>query len=252
MGTPLTSQAFIMAMTQMNRFSALDAEFKGPICGKVAEKSKEAKPAASPVPTMALPSVCPDDVKCSRCSRKGHYAKDCKVLKFTRDFTRAEMRMKNEAEKAEREAQKEAKQAEYEEKKAAWAERAERQAKKADERSQKQAAWAERQAKKAEEWDTKSDISRASTAVTATLTLTDEQELEVCAFVAKDKEVRRLQKLLREIAKLEQSADLDALQQKKANRKPELEMALETACGLAAARARNHVRQQTMPLDNMC
>merc|ERR1711904_207708 len=220
-----------MAMTQMNRFSALDAEFKGPICGKVAEKSKEAKPAASPVPTMALPSVCPDDVTCSRCSRKGHYAKDCKVLKFTRDFTRAEMRMKNEAEKAEREAQKEAKQAEYEEKKAAWA---------------------ERQAKKAEEWDTKSDISQASTAVTSTLTLTNEQELEVCAFVAKDKEVRRLQKLLREITKLEQSADLDALQQKKANRKPELEMALETACGLAAARARNHVRQQTMPLDNMC
>merc|ERR1711904_197227 len=103
------------------------------------------------------------------------------------------------AEKAEREAQKEAKQAEYEEKKAA-------------------------------EWDTKSDISQASTAVTSTLTLTNEQELEVCAFVAKDKEVRRLQKLLREIAKLEQSADLDALQQKKANRKPELEMALETAC----------------------
>merc|ERR1711904_730225 len=119
-----------------------------------------------------------------------------------------------------------------------------RQAKKADERSQKQAAWAERQAKKAEEWDTKSDISQASTAVTSTLTLTNEQELEVCAFVAKDKEVRRLQKLLREIAKLEQSADLDALQQKKANRKPELEMALETACGLAAARATDYAPGQ--------
>merc|ERR1712188_198888 len=103
----------------------------------------------------------------------------------------------------------------------------------------------------AQEWDAKSDISLASTAVTAASTLTCEQELEVCAIVAKDKEVRRLEKLLRDIAKLEESTDLDALQQKKVNRKSEIEVALETTRGLLAARARNQVRQQGVQLGKM-
>merc|ERR1712193_10654 len=108
-----------------------------------------------------------------------------------------------------------------------------------------------RGARMSQEWDTKSDISLASTAVSANSALTNEQELEVHALVAKDKEVRRLDKLLREIAKLEQCMDLDVLQKKKVNRKSELEMARESASGLAAARARNQVRQQIASLDKM-
>merc|ERR1712224_85969 len=45
--------------------------------------------------------------------------------------------------------------------------------------------------------------------------------------------------------------DLDVLQKKKVDRKLELELARATAHGLAAARARNQVRQQTAPLDKM-
>merc|ERR1712118_553508 len=108
-----------------------------------------------------------------------------------------------------------------------------------------------RRARVSQEWDTKSDMSLASTAVSANSALTNEQELEVHALVAKDKEVRRLDKLLREIAKLEQCMDLDVLQKKKVNRKSELEMERESVYGLAAARARNHVRQQTTFLDKM-
>merc|ERR1711904_733755 len=152
------------------------------------------------------------------------------------------MRLKHEAEKAQKMAEREAKQADYEKKQARWAERQEKRA----ELAKKANAYipSNRKARAPQEWDEKNDISLASTAVSATSNLTHEQESEVHAFMAKDKEVRRLEKLLREIAKLEQSMDLDVLQQKKVGRKSELELALETARGLAAARARNQVRQQ--------
>jgi hypothetical protein len=237
-----------MAMIHMNRFSALDDKFKDPASRKAAEKPKMAKFAPTSVATLDAAPECPDNIKCSRCGRVGHYAKDCK-LPFTRDLTRAEMRMKHEAEKTLKMAEREAQQAEYEKKKAAWTER---QAKK-DELSKKKGVAdksAPRKAMVSRDWDAKSDISLASTAVSAACTLTCDQELEVQALVAKDKEVRRLEKLLREIAKLEEVTDLDILQQKKVNRKPELELALETARGLAAACARNQVRQSAL-LDKM-
>eukprot|EP00746_Dinoflagellata_sp_MGD_P146951 gnl/MRDRNA2_/MRDRNA2_79351_c0_seq1.p1 gnl/MRDRNA2_/MRDRNA2_79351_c0~~gnl/MRDRNA2_/MRDRNA2_79351_c0_seq1.p1 ORF type:complete len:263 (-),score=92.70 gnl/MRDRNA2_/MRDRNA2_79351_c0_seq1:259-972(-) len=232
-----------MAMLHLNRFAALNDKLKGPACEKAAEKPKMPKSA----PSAAISDevvISSENIKCSRCGRVGHYAKDCK-LPFTRDLTRAEMRLKQEAEKASKKAEREAQQAEYEMKKAAWTAR---QAKK-EELSKKKAAADKsgpRKAIVAKEWDEKSDNSLASTAVSAARTLTSEQEVEVEALVAKDKEVRRLQKLLREIAKLEQSADLDILQQKKINRKSELELALETASGLAAACARNQVRQSVL------
>jgi len=241
-------------MIHMNRFAALDSKFKVPTSEKAAEQPKEARSAPPPVSIFSASDSA--EMKCSRCGRVGHIAKDCK-LPFTREFTRAEMREKNEAEKAQRRAEREAwqaasekKQAEYERKQAAWAER---QAKRVE--LSKKNAEADKPAKKgargAQEWDTKSDISLASTAVSATTTLTNEQELEVHALAAHDKEVRRLDKLLREIAKLEQCMDLDVLQKKKVGRKSELEMARESAHGLAAARARNQVRQQTASLDKM-
>merc|ERR1712196_370339 len=97
------------------------------------------------------------------------------------------------AEREARQAEYEKKQTEYEKKQAAWAER---QA----EWAERQAKWVELSKKKAEkrgarvsqEWDTQSDISLASTAVSANSALTNEQELEVHALVAKDKDVRRL------------------------------------------------------------
>jgi len=239
-----------MAMSHMNRFAALDPKFKLPTNGKTAEEPKESKPARSPVAITASPSDSAD-MTCSRCGRDGHFARDCK-LPFARKFTRAEMREKNEAEKSKRMAEREAKQAEYEKKQAEF--------------QKKQAEWAERQAERAElskkkaekrgatvsqDWDTKSDMSLASTAVSANCVLTYDQKSEVCALVAKDKEVRRLEKLLREIGKLEQCMDLDVLQKRKVNRKSDLEMELESARGHAAARARNLVRQPTASLDQM-
>jgi hypothetical protein len=166
------------------------------------------------------------------------------------------MRAKNEAEKAQRMAQKEARQAEYEKKQAEFerkhAARAERQAEWAERQAQREAGKpGKRGARVAQEWDTRSDISLASTAVSATSALTKEHEMEVQALVARDKEVRRLDKLLREIAKLEQCTDLDVLQRKKVGRKLELEIERESASGLAAARARNQVQHQIADMDKM-
>merc|ERR1719408_346715 len=117
-----------MAMIHVNRFSVLDSKFKVPTNGKAAEKPKEAKSAPPPAAITASASDSAD-MKCSRCVRVGHFAKDCK-LPFARNCTRAEMRLKIEAEKSQRMAEREARQAEYEKKRieyengqAAWAER---------------------------------------------------------------------------------------------------------------------------------
>jgi len=237
-----------MAMIHMNRFSALDAKFEVLTNEKGVEKQKQAKSVAFLVATITSASDCADS-RCSRCCRAGHFAKDCK-LPFIRDFTRAEMRIKQEVTKAQKIAGIEAQRVENEQRQAAWAKRQEKRA----ELSKKKANAdkpAKRDARVPQEWDAESDISLASTATSATSTLTPEQGLEVRVLVAKDKEVRRLEKLLREIAKLEQSADLDVLQQKKVDRKSELELTLESTRGLAAARARNQVRQQGVHLNQM-
>jgi len=170
-----------MAEVHMNRFLALDDEFMELADRQTTEKSKEAKPVASQATTTASAPVCPDeDVKCSRCGRVGHNAKDCK-LPFAREFTRAEMRTIQEK------------------KKAAWI------------RKQAEES-ANRKTVAIDDCDTKSDISLPSTAPSTVATLSYEETLEVSSLVAKDKEVRRLEKLCREIAKLEQRTDLDALQ----------------------------------------
>merc|ERR1711908_112450 len=100
------------------------------------------------------------------------------------------------AEREARQAEFEKKQAEHEKKQAAWAERQADWAEASKKKAEKRGAWA------SQEWDTKSETSLASTAVSANSALTNEQELEVHVLVAKDKDVRRLDKLLREIGKL--------------------------------------------------
>merc|ERR1719389_1239302 len=140
-------------------------------------------------------------------------------------------------------------------KKAKWeAEQAGREAKKA-EFDKKKAKWEERQALRlsrklakneasaARDWDTKSDISEATTSTAATVTFSNE---EVRCLAAKDKEVRKLEKVLREISKLEECQHLDPLQKAKVARKPQVEVEFATARGLAEARARNELRQQAV------
>merc|ERR1712224_536234 len=95
----------------------------------------------------------------------------------------------------------------------------------------------------AQEWDAKSNISEATTSTAATVSFSNE---EVRCLAAKDKEVRKLEKVLREIAKLEECQHLDFLQKAKVARKQEVEMELETARGLAEARIRNELRQRAV------
>merc|ERR1711869_101378 len=99
---------------------------------------------------------------------------------------------------------------------------------------------AKNEAAAARDWETKSDISEATTSTAATATFSNE---EVRCLAAKDKEVRKLEKLLREISKLEECQHLDPLQKAKVARKPQVEIELETARGLAEARVRNELRQ---------
>merc|ERR1711939_485029 len=84
----------------------------------------------------AMASSNMDIVKCSRCHRTGHCAKDC-TLPFTRTFTKAEMRLKRQAEAAQKKAEWEA-----------------RQAKSSTNQASKQL---NRVSKAARDWDTRSD-----------------------------------------------------------------------------------------------
>merc|ERR1711988_1590073 len=83
--------------------------------------------------------------------------------------------------------------------------------------------------------------SNASWETASTMATTFSNE-DVRCLASKDKEVRKLEKLLREILKLEDCPDLDVLQKAKVARKPQVELELETARGLAEARARNELR----------
>merc|ERR550514_1212681 len=88
-------------------------------------------------------------------------------------------------------------------------------------------------------------MSNTSEATVSTMASTATFTSEEVRFLAsKDKEVRKLEKVLREIVKLEQNQDLDVLQSAKVARKSEVEEELERVRGLAEARARNELRQQ--------
>merc|ERR1711994_188447 len=85
------------------------------------------------------------------------------------------------------------------------------------------------------------ECSSQSTACTARtpLTLTPDDEEAVHCKVEADKDVRRLQKKLRDIIKLESCDDLDELQQAKLDKKFDVEVELDTAMGLAWAGAKD-------------
>jgi hypothetical protein len=179
-------------------------------------------------------------VVCTRCRKEGHAAKDCK-LPFLRSRTladeRAEVRAIRLQERAQARAEWEAREAKREKKRAEW------EARQA-ENEPKRAAWEARRAqRKAQhpDWETCSQTTDASTAATATaLSPEDEEELE--RRVAADKAVRRHEKTLREIAKLEGRGDLDALQRAKLERREDVEEELSTAKGRARAVAKNELR----------
>merc|ERR1719461_152253 len=90
------------------------------------------------------------------------------------------------------------------------------------------------------------ECASQSTACTARtlLTLTSDDEEAVHCKVEADKDVRRLQKKLRDIIKLESFDKLDELQQAKLDKKSEVQVELDTARGLARARAKNELQLQ--------
>merc|ERR1719160_1389886 len=169
--------------------------------------------------SSAMSSASTNIIKCSRCHRSGHYAKDC-TLPFTRTLTVAEMRLKRQAEAAQKTTERKAKQAESEEKKAEWEARQAVLAKAREARQVKSDARRASQrslrgAKSTPEWDTKSDISDATVSTTVSTVFSNE---DVRCLASKDKEVRKLEKLLREIDKLQEQQDLDVLQKAKVTR----------------------------------
>ena len=194
-------------------------------------------------------------VVCTRCRKEDHAAKDCCNLPFLRSRTladeRAEVRAIRLQERAQARAEWEAREAKREKKRAEWearqaenepkrAEWAARQAKKEQKRAEREAGQAQPKAQYPD-WETSSQSTDASTAATATaLSPEDEEELE--RRVAVDKEVRRHEKTLREIAKLEGRGDLDALQRAKLERRTEVEAELWLAKGLARFRAKSELR----------
>merc|ERR1712048_860273 len=106
-------------------------------------------------------------------------------------------------------------------------------------RLSQQQALAAAQGKSSLNWETASQSSQASTAAPATPR--DMEEVERLA--AADKEVRKLEKALCEISKLEGRRDLDNMQRAKLACKSDVEADLDSAWGLARARARNELRR---------
>merc|ERR1719433_799791 len=131
---------------------------------------------------LTVPMASVASVQCSRCHRLGHTARDCKVPFYCTETV---------AERHERQQENEVKHAEWLERQAA--------------REARQAAW-----RRDHDDDGKSEISdsAASTAATETLVL---DQAEVKRRAGLDKDVRRLQKVLRDIERLQQLKSLDKL-----------------------------------------
>jgi len=179
-------------------------------------------------------------MKCSRCGRAGHSAKECALPFFCDRKAEAAKRMAEQKAREVKAAEWEAKQEERARKKAEWEARQAERAKKTADWEAKQIA----RAKKTAEWKARHasnmDVdleSNASTVATMNASIVDEAEVE--RMVSMDKDVRKFVKVLRDIAKLESASSLDELQKAKVTRKADVELNLETAKGLARVRARD-------------
>merc|ERR1712232_298974 len=93
--------------------------------------------------------------------------------------------------------------------------------------------------------DAASSVNSVETESTRAPTVHPDYE-EASRMASQDKEVRKLEKLLREIQKLEGLAKLDILQKVKLERKAEVLAELSTARGLAESRARDMLRQRAV------
>merc|ERR1719420_1811980 len=138
-----------------------------------------------------MASTCANTVKCSRCHRIGHLARECKYLPFTRTTTVAEQRQQQQMHAAAKKAEWEAKQDEWEAKRNEWlAKMAEREAKQA-----KSSTNRPRRLVKQVDWDAKSDASQATASTVATESLcSQEMRSQAAAEAAKNKEVLKLKK----------------------------------------------------------
>ncbi len=164
---------------------------------------------------------------CTRCRQAGHVAKDCKSRPFLRLQSIAEERAQRQAQKARREAEAAKQRQDFEARRADWEERA-----------------AQRLQRGSAKWEVDSAYSGGTVSTEATAAVSQEiDEAKVECMAGMDKQVRKLRKTLREICQLEGCTMLDTLQAAKLARKREVEVELDTALGLAKARARNNLRQ---------
>eukprot|EP00929_Paragymnodinium_shiwhaense_P081818 TRINITY_DN4290_c0_g1_i10.p1 TRINITY_DN4290_c0_g1~~TRINITY_DN4290_c0_g1_i10.p1 ORF type:complete len:187 (-),score=62.79 TRINITY_DN4290_c0_g1_i10:252-812(-) len=168
--------------------------------------------------------------QCCRCLRYGHTNKEC-ARPYFRVHTDAELRQQRLAEKEKRKQQWEARQAEKAKKQAEW--------------DAKQAAWQARQAAWQSSHGKKASSERSGDTLSTraeSLSLSIDQD-EVMRLASEDKLVRKLEKVLRDIERLEGQERLDRLQVAKLAKKPAVLTELETARGLAASRARDELRK---------
>jgi len=163
-------------------------------------------------------------VKCSRCSGTNHLAAACTRKTFLRPTCTLCLRGGHQREECPRDPEyKKTRQEEY---------------KKYLERK------ARREAVEADK-DCRSDCS-TRTASTAATDFADKLARKTKNMAKEDKKVKKAQKLLREIEKLVErrvaGEVLETLQLEKIRRKVDVEVELETAMGLVAARARNALK----------
>merc|ERR1711992_288670 len=147
-------------------------------------------------------------------------AKDCKNQPFLRRCTLAEEREARNGEQQKKQAEYFARKAEQKQKYEEYLERT----KKREERKERN------------KWECESSCTE-STAFTSS-SATEINEAEVERLASMDTTVRKLTKTLQQISKLEGLRELDTLQVAKVARRREVEIELDTALGLAKARAR--------------
>eukprot|EP00929_Paragymnodinium_shiwhaense_P073688 TRINITY_DN3765_c0_g1_i10.p2 TRINITY_DN3765_c0_g1~~TRINITY_DN3765_c0_g1_i10.p2 ORF type:complete len:182 (-),score=54.41 TRINITY_DN3765_c0_g1_i10:5-550(-) len=175
---------------------------------------------------MAMATVAA--VQCCRCLRYGHSNTQCDRPYF-RVHTDAELRQQRLAEKEKRQQEWEARQAEKAKKQAEW--------------DAKQAARVARQEARTYGKKASSEHSADTLSTRAeTLNVTIDQD-EVVRLASQDKDVRKLEKVLRHIERLEGQGDLDKLQLAKVAKKAEVVIQLDSARGLAASRVRDDLRK---------